>query len=282
MKIIIWDKPFYKEYKRYIIMDTIEKQDPGHPGDKTGNKKNFVNPPVKEIKKKKISFTDKIRTLYKNSPLEKAAKWLKKVNVYRRIRESFVAFYLSQTVNAKKKDLTISWQPPLLIILKIAIVAFISYKFYGLHPVVGTWLKTGLDFFKLHEIYNFKFPAKSFFDTIASYLFLFLIGYHGIYFLYHQILGLFSVLVINKTDEKIYYIRNLFIKKDLFIFSIPEIALVVLKQNIISRLFGLGTITLQKRSGEEVMIRTIQHAHLLLKEFTSMKKAYDRHGETDE
>ncbi|MBN2533522.1 MAG: PH domain-containing protein [Spirochaetales bacterium] len=257
-------------------MDKIKIEDLANPPvvtrDKTGEIKEPGNLPVKKIKKKKISFPDKIKEMIANSPLPGLIPLLKKFNIYRKIRESLVAFYLSKTTGAEKKNLTISWQPPLFIFFKIAVVAFISFKLYELHPVVGTWLKNGLDFFKLHEIYNFKFPSKSFFDTVASYLFLFVIGYHGIYFLYHQVLGLFSVLVINKTDEKVYYIRNFFIKKDLFIFSIPDIALVVLKQNVISRLFGLGTISFQKRSGEQVVIRTIQHAHLLLKDLTQMKK----------
>jgi hypothetical protein len=254
----------------------------GKPPDTSGKLTDPGNILRKEKNKKKSSFADKIKRMYRKSILKKAVQFIKKINIYRRMRESFVSFYLSKTVDANKKDLTISWQPPLFILFKIAVVAFISYKLYQLHPVVGTWFKTGMDFFKLHEIYNFKFPAKSFFDTVASYLFLLIIGYHGIYFLYHQVLGLFSVLVVNRTDEKVYYIRNLFIKKDLFIFAIPDIALVVLKQNIISRLFGLGTISLQKRSGEQVVIRTVQRAHLLLKDLTGMKKKYEEQGETDE
>ena len=169
-----------------------------------------------------------------------------------------------------------------LIPCRIAIVAIISYKIYELHPIVGTWFKAGLDFFKLHEIYNFKFPSKSFFDTIASYLFLFVIAYHGIYFLYHQVQAFFSVLVINKADEKVYYIKNFFIKKDLFIFSVPDIALVVLKQNIVSRLFGLGTISLQKRSGEQVVIRTVQRAHVLLKDLTAIRSENSENEKLDE
>ncbi|MBN2444920.1 MAG: PH domain-containing protein [Spirochaetales bacterium] len=213
---------------------------------------------------RKIMNTAFIRTI---------TSFLKKINIYRRIRESLVSFYLSKTVAAQKKDLTIAWQPPLFIILKITVVAIISYKVYELHPIVGNWFKIGLDFFKLHEIYNFTFPPQSFFDSIASYLFLFIIAYHGIYFLYHQIQALFSVLVINDAEDKVYYIKNFFIKKDLFIFSIPDISLVVLKQNIISRLFGLGTISLQKRSGEQVVIRTVQRAHILLKHLTNTKSA---------
>jgi hypothetical protein len=214
------------------------------------------------------SFIGKIKAFLHSLPVKEVFTFIKKLNIYRRVRESFIAFYLSKTLAAEKKDLTIIWQPPLFVLLKIAVVAFISYKIYWLHPVVGSWLKTALDFFKLHEIYNFTFPSKSFFDTIASYLFLFIIGYHGIYFLSHQVKALFSSLVINKSEQKIYYIKNFFIKKDLFIFSIPDIALIVLKQNIISRLFGLGTISLQKRSGEQIEIRTVQGAHGFLKSIT--------------
>lgn len=263
-------------------MDKIKIEDLAHPPGNTGKIKKAGDIRTNKNSKEKIPVMGMIKKIITNSSLKKIMPLLKKLNIYREVRESLVAFYLSKTVAVKKQDLTISWQPPFFIFLKIAVVAFISFKLYELHPVVGTWLKTGLDFFKLHEIYNFKFPAKSFFDTVAHYIFLFIIGYYGIYFLYHQILGLFSVLVINKVDEKVYYIKNFFVKKDLFIFSIPDIALVILKQNIISRLFGLGTISLQKRSGEQVVIRTVQRAHVLLKDLTKIKEHYKEYVEAEE
>jgi len=211
----------------------------------------------------------------KSSEGNKITHFLSSLNFYRKIRESLVSFYLSKTANADKINLTISWQPLLLIAAKIAIVLFISYKIYELHPIVGSWMKIGLDFFKLHEIYTFKFPNRSFFNTVSSYVFLFILGYHGIFFLYHQLTAFFSVIVVSKSEEKLYYIKSYFIKKELFIFSIPDIALIILKQNFFYRFFDIGTISLQKKSGEQIIIKSIKEASKLLKELTEIKKPYD-------
>jgi hypothetical protein len=234
---------------------------------------------TQKVKGKPISFdVQKVVDCIKKINAKQIVEFLRNINIYRKMRESLVGFYLSRTASVDKKNLIISWQPLFLIIIKIAVVAFVFYKIWELHPIVGNWFKIGLDFFKLHEIYNFKFPGKSFFDTVASYLFLFVLGYHGLFFLYHQLQDLFSVLAVSRADEKVFYIRNLFIKKDLYIFSIPDIALVVLKQNILYRFIGLGTISLQKRSGEQVVIRSISGAPFLLKQLTEMKHVHDSEG----
>jgi hypothetical protein len=260
-------------------MAKISIEDMVESGD-DGKKTNTGKASMKEKKKGgPFSFdAGKFIEKMKKITWEQILQCFKNINIYRKIRESLVGFYLSRTASVDKKNLIISWQPLFLIIVKIAVVAFLSYKIWELHPIVGNWFKIGLDFFKLHEIYNFRFPARSFFDTVAGYLFLIVLGYHGLYFLYHQLQDLFSVLALSKADEKIFYIRNLFLKKDLYIFSIPDIALVVLKQNILYRLLGLGTISLQKRSGEQIVIRSIRGATRMLKELTEMKRAYDSEG----
>lgn len=208
----------------------------------------------------------------KEIDLKKVGDFFRRINVYRKTREALVGCYLSRTASVEKKNLIVFWQPLFLIIAKIAVVAFVSFKIWELYPIVGKWMKIGLDFFKLHEIYNFRFPGIGFFESVANYLFLFILGYHGLFFLYHQLLDLFSVIAISAADGKVFYVRNLFLKKELYVFSIPDIALIVLRQNILARLIGVGTISLQKRSGEQVAIRSVGNARTLLMLISDGKK----------
>lgn len=186
--------------------------------------------------------------------------------------------YYLETHSIKRENLLITWQPLLLIFTKVAIVAFISYLFYLLHPIVGDWLEQGFLFFRLHEIYNFDFPGKSFFQMIAEYLFLFIIGYHGIFFLFHQFQALFSSLAVSRLDKKVYYIKNHLIKKELFVFSVPEMEIFRLKQNILYRLLGIGTITIQKKSGETVIIKSLKNAPQVMKYITSINDSISQNG----
>jgi hypothetical protein len=204
----------------------------------------------------------------------KIKDFLSRINIYRDLREKLTHFYLKRTVSnagVNRDGLLICWQPVFLILFKVGIAAFVSYRVYLFYPLIGKWLKEGFDFFKLQEIYNFEFPKQPFFDSVASGILLFVIGYHGLFFLYRQLIGLFSVLVVNKDEAKVYYLRSSFVKKELYVFSIPDIALVVLKQNILSRLFHIGTIALQKKSGELIEIRSIMQAQRVVKELSGSK-----------
>ena len=57
----------------------------------------------------------------------------------------------------------------------------------------------------------------------------------------------------------------------MFIFNIPEMDFIVLKQNILSRLFGIGTISLQKKSGEQIVIKSLKKATKITRLITEIK-----------
>lgn len=194
-----------------------------------------------------------------------------KLNAYKNIREKSIRRYLKKAASLEGRSL-IAWQPVLWIFVKIGLLLFISYRLYLFHPIVAGWLEEGLKFFRLSEIYNFDFPGKSSFLTISSYLFLFILGYHGLYFLYYQLQALFSSVVISESEKKVYYIRSSLVKKDLFIFTIPEIDLVVMEQNLLFRPFKMGNLNLFKKSGEKIVVTSLKEAPGLVKMISEIKK----------
>jgi hypothetical protein len=196
---------------------------------------------------------------------------LRDLNIYRRAREFFICRYLSKTLSIHKEHITITWQPVLFILCKIIIAGIVSFLAFGLYPYLSTWLKDGIIFFRLHEIYNFDFPTDAFLDTVAQIILGIILGYIGLFFITYQVQALFSSLVVSTFDKKVYYIKNILIWKALYIFSIPEIDHVVLKQNIIYRFLGIGTIMFQKKSGEKVMMCSLKNAPKVFRELSSIK-----------
>lgn len=195
---------------------------------------------------------------------------IRDMNVYRRLRESLVCMYLKRTISFSKKNSIITWQPLFYILFKCAAAGIISYFFYSLYPYLSGYLKEGILFFRLHEIFNFNFPTTTFLDDLAKIILCIIIGYVGLFFVKYQVEALLSAFMISTKDKKVYYIKNCFFIKELYIFSIPEIDHVVLKQNILTRLLGIGTILLQKKSGECVMIASIKNASKVFSTLSSV------------
>jgi len=228
--------------------------------------------PEKEIKTvaKPLSFMGFFKEIELISVRELLHR-LGNINFYRVIREWFIRFYLGSIVTTDKKKLTITWQPILLIVIKVALVVIIALLVFPYHLVLGEWLEQGFAFFRLHEIYNFDFPQRDFFINIAKVLFLFVIGYYSIFFGKNQIQALFSSLSLSKNDKTAYYVRNFLIQKDVFIFNIPEMDFIILKQNIIFRIFGIGTISFQRKSGEQIVIKSLKNATKITRLITKIK-----------
>ncbi|MBN2535206.1 MAG: PH domain-containing protein [Spirochaetales bacterium] len=182
------------------------------------------------------------------------------LNIYRRFKEYLVYMYLKRTITFQKRNCIITWQPFFFVLFKVTAAGIISFCFFSLYPYLSGYLKQGILFFRLHEIFNFDFPTTTFLDNLAKIILCIIIGYTGLFFVKYQVEALLSALIINTNDKKVYYIKNTFLLKELFIFSLPGIDHVVLKQNILSRLLGIGTILLQKKSGERIIIASIKNA----------------------
>ena len=196
-----------------------------------------------------------------------------------RVRNYFTERYLTRTLAVTPDSLGFHFQPPLLVLARVALVAIVVFNLYALYPIVGSWIQKGFEFFQLHEIYNFEFPKNSFFHSIAQYLFLLVIGYYGLFFMIRQIQALFSTLAVSRAERKIYYLKNTLIVKHVYLFQISEIDHIILKQNIIGRLFGVGTIVLSKKNGESVVVAALRNAPGIVREFSRIRS--DR-GEENE
>jgi len=203
--------------------------------------------------------------------LRELVKRIRRANLYGTIRERFVRFYLRRTAHVRSKNLTIAWQPFHFILVKVIVVSGFSYLLFLQFPLLSGWIGQGLAFFRLSEIYNFKYPDKSFFDSIAKWIILCVIGYYGLYFCFYQLQALFSSLAVSPADNKLYYIRNFILKKDLHIFTLSEIDYVILRQNLFFRLFGIGTIVLKNKAGETVVIRSMKYASHVIKKIADAR-----------
>ncbi|MBN1523324.1 MAG: PH domain-containing protein [Spirochaetales bacterium] len=216
-----------------------------------------------------LSLLKKIRLLPRDVKLisfKELKKRIQRANFYGFLRERFIRFYIQKTTGINSKGMLIAWQPLHFVILKIALLTGVSYLLYTQYPVLSGWLDQGFSFFRLQDIYNFQYPQRSFFDLIAQGILVFIIGYYGVYFAYYQIQSLFSSAVLTLRHNTLFYIRNFLVKKELFIFKLTDIDYLVLKQNLLYRLFGVGTILIKNRAGEIVTIRSLKYAsHLVRK-----------------
>lgn len=201
-----------------------------------------------------------------------------KFRVVKRFRSFLVYHSIREGIDVgtqKRADLEYYWQPMLYVSAKIALVILISYNIYILYPILGGYIEKGFEFFRLHEIYNFDFPKPSFFDTIAKYLLLFVVGYHGLYFLYFQIQALFSTLVIDKQNCRMYYLKNAVIHKQVYVITLREINYLSLNQNLLFRLLRMGSIVVEKKNGESIKIASLMNAPKAMKYLTPAVQGQD-------
>ncbi|MFP4362648.1 MAG: hypothetical protein ACLFR1_02135 [Spirochaetia bacterium] len=187
------------------------------------------------------------------------------------VRAKILRFYLQSKIDSLG-SIQAFWQPVLWVAVKVTVVVLLSIKIYSFHGAVGNWFEEVVAFFRLEEIYNFDFPSSSFFQRISRYLFLFVIAYYGLYFLYYQILAFFSALVIDTESNRAYYVKNSLLSKELYILPLPEMDMVVLKQNLIFRLFSMGSVVFHKNSGETITVSSIFMAPSAVKLLSAQKK----------
>ncbi|OHD56201.1 MAG: hypothetical protein A2Y33_00070 [Spirochaetes bacterium GWF1_51_8] len=181
--------------------------------------------------------------------------------------------YLQKSVAANPESLTLYFQPRYVIIIKVIFFFAAAYFFYELHHPVGKILQDIIGFFKLDEIYKFTFPGEDFFQKVSSALFLLVLAYFGIWFLGRQIQGLLSGLAVDKSSKKLYYVKNILIATNLYVFNVPEIDVIVLKQNLLARLVRIGTLELQKKSGERIVVSMLQNAPQAVAEIAPLKNS---------
>jgi len=195
---------------------------------------------------------------------------LRQLDFYGKAKEWSARSYLLRTAGLREPSI-LAWQPLPLILLKLALFAEGALLLYSRHPLLADAMEQGVKFFRLHEIYRFSLPERPFFVRVAGLLFAAVIGYYGLAFLVHQVQALFSTLAVDRKAGRLYYIRGFLVKTDLLVFSIPQMEYVTLKHNLVSRLLDIGTLVVQEKSGERIVVRSVGQASAVL-------RALARHG----
>jgi hypothetical protein len=177
-----------------------------------------------------------------------------------RLRKAAGRFPLRRT-GLKMKDAGLTtWQPIPWVLIKITAISFAVYLLLQLRDKLGTFFFDAVSFFRLQEIYNFDLPAPAFYDRLALIILAAAGGLYGGYFLIKQLQALFSTLIIDTKKERIYYLESYLLYRRLHTIPFNTIASITLRQELISRIFGIGGILISMTSGERIMIRSIRHA----------------------
>ena len=241
------------------------------------------NPDVVEETAEKIQPERAVRSrparTFRFPPLisfKEIVRRIRKFNFYRILREKAVRWYLLKMVACPAKGLLVCWQPLYFIIIKTGVAVTLSLLLYSAYPYLAGWLKEGLAFFRLNEIYNFTFPEQEFFDHLAQGILLVIIGYYGLFFIAHQVLGLFSSFAVSSATRKAYYIRSFFVKKDLHVFAVPALDYFAIRHNLVFRILGVGTLILKNRSGEKIKIRWLTRASRAVRKMSLLKRKKGR------
>ncbi len=149
----------------------------------------------------------------------------------------------------------------------LTVLAVYGYSFY---PKLASLLSDGFLFFHFPKIFNLKVPEPIFFTQLAQYFLIVLIGFHWISLELILLEYFFSCLYLAKKERTIIYIQsNLFTRK-IHILKEKRVQY-ELEDTLITRLFGIGTLTLHLDS-ESWKIRSISKARLALNEMISFDK----------
>jgi hypothetical protein len=147
-------------------------------------------------------------------------------------------------------------------------LAVYGYSFY---PRLADLLRDGFLFFHFSKIFNLKVPESIFFTNISQYFLIVLIGFHWITVEMILLEYFFSCLYIAKKERILLFIQsNLFTRK-IHILKDKKV-LQELEDTLITRIFGIGTLTLHLGNSESWKIRSISKARLASNEIIGFDK----------
>lgn len=209
---------------------------------------------------------------------------LKIYNNIAHYNDIFIKNYLQKNIFSSYKEIIFFQQSRLFIAIKFTLFFLIVMILFPYHVKFGEILQTGCKFFKLNEIFNFKFPSNLFFYNMSINIFLIFFIYHGYFFLINQVESIFSSLAINQrpSDSRLHlnknyienplycYVKNKLIVKEYIVFSPKDIEYGIIKQNIISKLFKIGTVIFQKHNGDQIIIRSIKYPEQAISYLTKL------------
>ncbi len=154
-----------------------------------------------------------------------------------------------------------------LIMIGLTVLAVYGYNF---HPKLASLLSDGFLFFHFPKIFNLKIQEPVFFERLAQYFLAALIGFHWISLELIFLEYFFSCLYVARKERTIIFIQsNLFTRK-IHILKEKRVQY-ELEDTLITRIFGIGTLTLHLDS-ESWKIRSISKARVALNEIISFDK----------
>jgi hypothetical protein len=155
-----------------------------------------------------------------------------------------------------------------LVMIGLTVLAGCGYNF---HPKIANLLSEGFLFFHFPKIFNLKIPEPIFFTQIAQYFLIALIGFHWISLEFILLEYFFSCLYLAKSERIIIYIQSNLFKRKIHILKEKTVQH-EFEDTLISRIFGIGTLTLHLGNGESWKIRSISKARLAMNEIISFDK----------
>lgn len=147
-------------------------------------------------------------------------------------------------------------------------LAIYGYSFY---PKLASLLSDGFLFFHFPKIFNLKIPEPIFFTQVAQYFLIALIGFHWISLEMILLEYFFSCMYLSKSQRTIIFIESNLFKRKIHILKEKKIQH-ELEDTLLTRIFGIGTLTLHLGNGESWKIRSISKARIALNEMISFDK----------
>lgn len=142
---------------------------------------------------------------------------------------------------------------------------------YSLYPKLASLLSDGFLFFHFPKIFNLKVPEPIFFTQLAQYFLIALVGFHWISLEMILLEYFLSCMYLAKSQRTIIYIQSNLFKRKIHILKEKKVQH-ELEDTLITRIFGIGTLTLHLGNGESWKIRSITKARVALNEIISFDK----------
>jgi hypothetical protein len=149
----------------------------------------------------------------------------------------------------------------------LTVLAVYGYSYY---PKLASLLSDGFLFFHFPKIFNLKVPEPIFFTQIAQYFLIALTGFHWISLELILLEYFFSCLYVARKERTIIFIQSNLFKRKIHILKEKRVQY-ELEDTLITRIFGIGTLTLHLDS-ESWKIHSISKARLALNEIISFDK----------
>ncbi len=156
---------------------------------------------------------------------------------------------------AKSAETLVTYQPVLWVAAKVVAVILAARMVLGFDQEMGRLLSDVVGFFQLDQIYNFELPTLATYTRWSGMALLGVVALAGGYAMVLQVQALFSTVVLDLTSRTLYYVEGYVLLRRVHTVAAGRIEVVTLRQWLLTRLLGIGTLDLTAVSGERMIIR---------------------------